>query len=185
MNYHNIVHDDFNNGDGIRVTLFESGCTHACPGCHNQGTWDKNSGIPFDEAAKEELFEQLSQNYIDGITFSGGDPFAPFNREETLALMKEIKEKFPNKTIWVYTGFTKEQLTMQGFWDNAKPFIDVLVDGRFVESLKSVSYEWAGSTNQRVLRKESDFTINTSDKTEQKKEDVFVPEKCSCGDREL
>ena len=166
MNYHNIVHEDMNNGDGLRVTLFCSGCTHQCPGCHNPETWDKESGIPFDEAAKEELFNELSKDYIDGVTFSGGDPLAPFNREHNLGLMKEIKEKFPDKTVWVYTGFTKEQLTMQGFWDEVKPYVDVLVDGRFVLDKRSEAYEWAGSTNQRVLRKESDFTINTSEHTE-------------------
>lgn len=166
MNYHNIVHDDMNNGDGIRVTLFCSGCTHACPGCHNPVTWDKNSGIPFDEAAKEELFAELSKDYISGVTLSGGDPMATFNRKDMLSLCQEIKEKFPNKTIWMYTGYTLDALKEQGAWNDFSKYVDVLVDGPFVEEKKSVSYEWAGSTNQRVLRKESGFEVNTSDKTE-------------------
>lgn len=166
MNYHNIVHDDMNNGDGIRVTLFCSGCTHQCPGCQNPQTWDKDSGIPFDSSAREELFAELAKPYVDGVTLSGGDPMAVFNQYDMWELCKEIKEKFPNKTIWMYTGYTLDALRKNGVWDNFKDYIDVLVDGPFVEEKKSVSYEWAGSTNQRVLRKESNFEVNTSDKTE-------------------
>lgn len=172
MNYHNIIHDDMRNGDGLRVTLFLSGCTHHCPNCHNPETWDKNSGIPFDSKAKQELYEELAKPYVDGITLSGGDPLAPFNREETLLLIKDIKENFPDKTIWVYTGYTKATLKNELFkesasysktvWDKITPLIDVIVTGPFVESLKNVNYEWAGSTNQEVLRKESNFTVNTS-----------------------
>lgn len=181
MNYHNIVHEDMNNGDGLRTTMFCAGCTHGCPGCHNPETWDKDGGILFDEAAKQELFDSLEDKYISGVTFSGGDPLAPFNREETLALAKEIKEKFPDKTVWIYTGFTREALENQGFWKEIKPYVDVLVDGPFLQAKKDVSYEWAGSTNQRVLRKESDFMVNTSDKSI----DPFIPQKCSCGDNDL
>lgn len=172
MNYHNIIHDDMRNGDGLRVTLFLSGCTHHCPNCHNPETWDENSGIPFDSKAKQELYEELAKPYVDGITLSGGDPLAPFNREETLLLIKDIKENFPDKTIWVYTGYTIETLKNELFkestsysktvWDKITPLIDVIVTGPFVESLKNVNYEWAGSTNQEVLRKESNFTVNTS-----------------------
>lgn len=181
MNYHNIVKDDFLNGDGIRTTLFCSGCTHACPGCHNPETWRKDSGIKFDEEAKQELFDSLKHDYIDGVTLSGGDPFSVFNRGEMLELMKEIKEKFPEKTVWVYTGYTREELEIQGFWEEAKPYVDVLVDGKFKRDLADVSYEWAGSTNQRVLRKESDFMVNTSAKTIE----PYVPPRCECGDRDI
>lgn len=167
MNYHNIVRDDMNNGDGIRVTLFVSGCTHQCPGCHNPQTWDKDSGIPFDEAAKEELFAELSKLYVSGVTLSGGDPMAVFNRWEVFGLIKDIKERFPDKTVWLYTGYTIEALKDQRVWDKFSPYVDVLVDGPFVKDRASVSYEWAGSVNQRVLRKESGFTVNTSDKTEE------------------
>lgn len=169
MRYHNIIHDDMRNGDGLRVTLFLSGCTHKCQGCHNPETWDKDSGIPFDTEAKKELFTELSKPYIDGITLSGGDPLSIYNRDEVLKLICEIKAKFPDKTIWVYTGFTKEELQADyhkleqvSLWDLITPTIDVIVTGRFIEALKNINYEWAGSTNQEVLRKESNFCINTS-----------------------
>ena len=164
MRYHNISKDDMLNGDGLRAVLFVSGCTHHCPKCHNPITWDKESGIIFDDAAKKELFDYLSKDYVSGITFSGGDPLAVYNREEVLALIEEVKEKFPNKTVWVYSGWTKDELIEQGFWDKLSKNIDVFVEGKFEYDKLDVSYNWAGSTNQRVLRKESDFTINTSDR---------------------
>jgi len=163
MKYHNISKDDFLNGDGIRAVLFVSGCTHHCPECHNPITWNKDGGLDFDADAKAELFEYLKNDYVSGITFSGGDPLAMYNREEVLALMAEVKEAFPNKTIWVYTGWTKDELKEQGFFDRMTPYVDVLVEGKFEIAKRSVPYHWAGSTNQRVLRKESNFEINTSD----------------------
>lgn len=163
MRYHNISKDDFLNGDGIRAVLFVSGCTHHCPECHNPVTWSRDGGVEFDAAAKAELFEYLKNDYVSGVTFSGGDPFAVYNREEVLSLMAEVKEAFPEKTVWVYTGWTKAELEEQGFFERAKEYIDVLVEGRFEISKRSVPYHWAGSTNQRVLRKESGFEINTSD----------------------
>lgn len=178
MNYHNIVKDDMNNGDGIRVTLFVAGCEHHCKGCQNPQTWDKDSGIPFDSSAREELLAELAKPYIDGVTLSGGDPMALYNRHAILELCKEVKEKFPGKTIWIYTGYTLGDLEAEGRtydkrpsvqipgWEAFSKYVDVLVDGPFVEEKKSISYEWAGSTNQRVLRRESNFEVNTSDKTE-------------------
>lgn len=163
MNYHNIIHDDQYNGDGIREVLFCSGCTHCCPGCQNSQTWDKESGIEFDTAAKEELFDRLSRDYISGVTLSGGDPLAPYNREEMLSLAEEIKEKFPDKTVWIYTGFTKDELIEQGIWDRVSKVCDVLVEGRFEKDKASEQYPWAGSTNQKVLRKDDGFLLNTSD----------------------
>ncbi len=162
MRYHNISKDDFLNGDGIRAVLFVSGCTHHCKECHNPITWEKDGGVVFDDAAKAELFEYLKKPYVTGITFSGGDPLAIYNREEVLSLIKEVKEAFPDKTVWVYTGWTKEELIDQGFWDKLAPNIDVIVEGKFEIDKKQVSYRWAGSTNQRVLRKESNFELNTS-----------------------
>lgn len=163
MRYHNISKEDMLNGDGMRAVLFVSGCTHHCLQCQNPITWNKNDGLVFDEAAKAELFAELEKSYVSGVTFSGGDPLAMYNREEVLSLIREVKEKFPDKTIWVYTGWTIEELKDQGFWDKLSPSIDVLVEGKFEIQNKSVPYNWAGSTNQRVLRKESNFTINTSD----------------------
>lgn len=163
MRYHNILKDNMLNGDGIRAVLFVSGCTHHCPECHNPITWNKDGGIEFDASAKEELFAELEKDYVSGITFSGGDPLAMYNREEVLLLIEEVKEKFPNKSVWVYSGWTKCELEEQGFWNRLSDKIDVFVEGKFEIAYKSVSYNWAGSTNQRVLRKESNFTINTSD----------------------
>ena len=147
MNYHNITKDDMLNGDGLRVVLWVSGCTHHCEGCQNPITWDLAGGLPFDEAAEEELFEALSKPHISGITFSGGDPLHPFNRSEVFRLMKKCKELFPEKTVWVYTGFLWED-----FKDNPSiKYIDVFVDGEFMEELKNVNLPWVGSSNQRII----------------------------------
>ena len=104
MNYHNITKVDMLNGDGLRVVLWLAGCNHMCKDCQNPETWDECGGIPFDNYAKEELFEELGKDYVSGITFSGGDPLFPKNRDEVLSLLQEIDKKFPNKTIWMYTG---------------------------------------------------------------------------------
>ena len=135
------------NGDGLRVVLWVAGCSHCCKDCQNPVTWDPDGGLLFDEAAKQEIFEQLDQSYISGITFSGGDPLHLNNIDDVTALAKEIREKYPNKTIWVYTGYT---------WDAVKDlpylkFVDVLVDGPFVEELKDVTLHWKGSANQSVI----------------------------------
>lgn len=154
MRYHNITKDDMLNGDGLRVVLWVAGCSHNCPGCHNPQTHDPNGGIPFDEAAKAELYAELDKDYVSGITFSGGDPMHEANCQCVLGLIKEIRKRYPEKTIWCYTGYTLEQIK-DGDNETRKEIvrnIDVLVDGRFVESLKDVNYPWAGSTNQRVLR---------------------------------
>ena len=100
MRYHNITKDDMLNGDGLRVVLWVAGCSHCCKGCQNPLTWDPEGGLLFDDAAKREIFEQLSQSYISGITFSGGDPMHEANRLDVRNLMAEIKEKYPQKTIW-------------------------------------------------------------------------------------
>jgi len=168
MRYHNISKDDISNGDGIRAVLWVSGCTHACPGCHNPVTWNKDGGLFFDKEAKEELWTELEKSYVAGITFSGGDPLAWFNRNEVLDLMAEVKSAFPNKTVWVYTGYTKEELMEdKETWARLTLLADVIVEGRFVQEKACVPYHWAGSTNQRVLRKESNFEINTSQGTGQ------------------
>lgn len=148
MNYHNITHDDMLNGDGLRVVLWVAGCTHHCKNCQNPETWDINGGIPFDKEAKEEIFDELKKPYISGITFSGGDPLHPKHRKQVLELAKEIKEKFPTKTVWCYTGFLYEEVKDI---ENLK-YIDVLVDGEFKEELKDVNLPWVGSSNQRIIR---------------------------------
>lgn len=160
MFYHNILHDDMRNGEGLRVVLFVSGCDHHCYNCHNPQTWDCNSGIEFDVAAKDEIFEQLNKEYISGITFSGGDPLHRNNLDEVLALCRHIRKSFPTKTIWIYTGYTWEYIfdtvnTVDVIGNQKREKIlkecDVLIDGRFIEELADVNYHWAGSTNQRVI----------------------------------
>ena len=147
MNYHNITKDDMLNGDGLRVVLWTAGCTHCCDGCQNPETWDVAGGIPFDETAEKELFDDLAPDYISGITFSGGDPLHPFNREEVLRLAKKVKETYPNKTVWLYTGFSWEEV--KDAIDLAN--IDVLVDGEFVKELNDNNLQWVGSSNQRII----------------------------------
>lgn len=148
MRYHNITKDDMLNGDGLRAVLWVAGCTHQCKGCHNPVTWDIEGGIPFDEAAKEELFEAIKPDYISGVTFSGGDPLHPANREEITALAKEIKETFPEKTIWLYTGFLFEDIKEL----EIVKYCDVIVDGPFIEEEYDGKLHWRGSRNQNVIR---------------------------------
>ena len=147
MRYHNITHDDMLNGDGLRVVLWVSGCEHKCYNCHNKITWDINNGLIFDDNAKEEIFSQLEKDYIKGITFSGGDPLHKQNRTEVFNLVKEIKTKFPKKDIWLYTGYTWEEINDLDIID----YIDVLVDGKYIEELSNPDLEWRGSSNQRVI----------------------------------
>lgn len=147
MNYHNITKDDMLNGDGLRVVLWIAGCEHYCPGCQNPVTWDPNGGIPYDKAAWLEIEDQLEKDYISGITFSGGDPLHPNNRDQVLTIAHHIKKTYPNKTVWVYTGY---------LWEDVKDipairYVDVLVEGPFEEKLADVKYPWAGSTNQRII----------------------------------
>ncbi len=147
MRYHNITKDDMLNGDGLRVVLWVSGCTHCCKECHNPITWDPNSGILFDEAAKMEIFAELEKDYISGVTFSGGDPLHINNTFEITELAKEMKEKYPGKTIWLYTGSVWEEIQ---HLDIVK-YIDILVDGEFEEEKKDNTLHWRGSANQRVI----------------------------------
>lgn len=166
MNYHKIEKTSVANGTGIRVVLWVSGCSLHCRGCHNPETWNLNSGKPFDEEAKMELFEALDKPYIQGITFSGGHPLEPQNVEEVLSLCKEIKEKFPTKDIWLYTGYTFEDICEKycnksiwnlfrnvaeyNIWSNIQ-YIDVLVDGKFIEEEKDITLLFRGSKNQRLI----------------------------------
>ena len=147
MNYHNITVDDMLNGDGLRTVLWVAGCDHRCPGCQNPETWSEKSGIPFDEDAKAELFEALSRDYMTGITFSGGDPLYCSNIETVGALITEIHEKLPEKTIWLYTGSLFEDIRSLPFIK----FIDVIVDGPYIQALRNVQLHWKGSSNQRVI----------------------------------
>ena len=145
-----IDRDNMLNGDGLRAVVWTSGCSHRCPGCHNPETWDYDYGHVMTTEEKEFLLNYLSNDYVAGVTFSGGDPLFNQNRDGVLELCKELKEKYPNKSIWVYTGFTLEYLERE--FPEILKYVDVLVDGPFVQSLADIKYHWAGSTNQRVIK---------------------------------
>ena len=147
MRYHNITKDDLLNGSGIRVVLWVAGCGHHCPECHNPITHDPKGGIPFDDAAKEEIFAELRKDYVSGITFSGGDPLHPINVNEIGELVAEINAMFPNKTKWLYTGYTYEQISSLPFIS----MLDVVCDGRFEVDKFDPKIHWVGSSNQRVI----------------------------------
>lgn len=147
MRYHDITKDDMRNGDGLRVVLWLSGCRHHCPGCQNPVTWDSEDGLLFDDAARREIEEQMEKPYISGITFSGGDPLFPANTEEMTEFCGELKEHFPHKTIWLYTGEVWEDIRN---WEIMR-YIDILVDGRFEQEKKDNLLHWRGSGNQRVI----------------------------------
>lgn len=147
MRYHNITTDDMLNGDGLRTVLWVAGCMHRCQGCHNPVTWDAEGGLPFDEAAEEELYGKLSADHISGITFSGGDPLHPKNIDEVTRLAKKVRESFPEKTVWLYTGSLWEEISDLP----VVRYVDVLVDGRFEKSLFDGKLHWKGSANQRVI----------------------------------
>lgn len=147
MRYHNITRDDMRNGDGLRAVLWVSGCSHCCKECHNPVTWDANGGLPFDEAAREELLGELKKAYISGLTLSGGDPLYFANRADILELVRAVRTYFPEKTIWLYTGFVWEAIGELEIMN----YVDVVVDGEFVAEKKDVKLHWRGSSNQRVI----------------------------------
>lgn len=165
MNYLKIEKENILNGLGIRVVLWCSGCDHHCKNCQNPITWDPNDGAKFDTKAKREIFNELSKDYISGITLTGGDPLHPNNLETVLNLVNEIRLSFPEKTIWLYSGYTWDQIMFPVITDDFNPErdrllkmrqdivkqCDVLVDGRYEEDKRDVTYHWAGSTNQRVI----------------------------------
>ncbi|MDE6950548.1 MAG: anaerobic ribonucleoside-triphosphate reductase activating protein [Lachnospiraceae bacterium] len=147
MRYHDITKDDMKNGDGLRVVLWVSGCRHRCPGCQNPVTWNPEDGLLFDDGAKREIEEQLEKPYNSGVTFSGGDPLFPENEEEVTAYCRELKERFPEKTIWLYTGEVWEDIAGKEIFR----FVDVLVDGKFEIESRDNKLHWRGSDNQRVI----------------------------------
>ena len=147
MRYHNITKDDMLNGDGLRVVLWVAGCSHCCRECQNPITWDPNGGLPFTEAEENEIFAVLDKDYISGITFSGGDPLHPSNISAVTALARKIRQKYPQKTIWLYTGALWEEIQCEEIVN----YLDVCVDGEFVAEKKDVTLQWKGSSNQRVI----------------------------------
>lgn len=157
MNYAVIKKFDIANGPGVRVSLFVSGCRHRCKNCFNSEAWDFNYGKPFTEREKEEIITALSPSYIEGFSLLGGEPFEPENQEGILELLKAIKERLPEKTVWCYTGFELDTQLLEGKVGNGQTVmeilsnIDVLVDGKFVEELKSPDLIFRGSSNQRII----------------------------------
>ena len=157
MNYAKINKNDIANGIGVRVTLFVSGCTHHCKGCFNSEAWDFNYGDPFTVDTENEILEALAPDWIDGLTLLGGEPMEPDNQRALLQFMKKIKEKYPKKTIWCFTGYTLDEELLKTsrarceVTDEMLSLIDVLVDGEFVEELKDISLRFKGSSNQRLI----------------------------------
>ena len=157
MNYGEIKKYDIANGEGVRVSLFVSGCTHHCKNCFNFETWDFNYGKPFTKETEDEIIDSLSHDYIDGLTLIGGEPFEPQNQRALLPFVKKVKEKYPNKTVWCYSGylFDKELLGESRArcecTDEMLGLIDVLVDGEFKQDLYDISLSFRGSSNQRII----------------------------------
>ena len=158
MHYGELKKCDIANGIGVRVTLFVSGCTNHCPDCFQPQTWDFGYGKEFTEDTKAEIFAELDKPFVNGLTVLGGEPFEPRNQRELLPLLREVKAKYPGKTIWCSTGFRlDDELLTDGSYprceatDAMLACIDVLVDGRFMKELKDISLQFRGSRNQRVI----------------------------------
>jgi len=159
MNYATIKWCDIANGEGVRISLFVSGCTHRCKNCFNQVAWDFSYGEIFDDNVAEKIYQELSSSYISGLSLLGGEPLEPSNQEALLPFVREVKKRFPQKTIWCYTGFVLDEKTGL-LTDRRKNTVataelislfDVLVDGPFVEELKDIRLKFRGSSNQRVI----------------------------------
>ena len=157
MHYGEIKDCDIANGPGVRVSLFVSGCTNHCENCFQPQTWDFCYGQPFTEETEEKILSMLSPEYIKGLTILGGEPFEPRNQERLLPFVKKVREAYPNKTIWAFSGFTYEELCDTSAYANCAhtdellSLIDVLVDGRYVEKLRNISLRFRGSENQRLI----------------------------------
>ncbi|MDD6808289.1 MAG: anaerobic ribonucleoside-triphosphate reductase activating protein [Oscillospiraceae bacterium] len=158
MNYGTIKKCDIANGAGVRCTLFVSGCTNKCKNCFQPETWDFNYGKPFDKEAILEIMHELEKPYVKGLTLLGGDPFEPANQKALLPFIREMKAMFPNKDIWAFTGFRlDDELLVDGSYprceatDELLSYVDVLVDGRYVDELHDISLRFRGSSNQRLI----------------------------------
>ena len=157
MYYGEIKKCDIANGEGVRVSLFVSGCTHHCPGCFNEATWDFHYGKEFTEETEKELLDALEPSYINGLSLLGGEPFEPENQKALVPFLRKVKERYPGKNIWCYSGYLYDsQLLSESrarceYTDEMLSMIDVLVDGRFVESLKDITLVFRGSSNQRII----------------------------------
>ena len=158
MNYCNIKYFDIADGEGVRTTLFVSGCTNRCEHCFQPETWDFNYGKKFTKETEDEILKSLEPYYVNGLTLLGGEPFEPKNQPALTAFLRRVREECPSKNVWCFTGFTLDgELLCEGayprteYTDEMLSMIDVLVDGRFVNSLKDISLRFRGSSNQRVI----------------------------------
>ena len=157
MNYADIKRVDVANGEGVRVSLFVSGCNHHCKGCFNECAWDFNYGNKFTDENIDEVINYLNHDHIEGLTLLGGEPLEYINQEGILPLVKRVKERFPNKNIWCYTGFDFEKDVVEKMSKNNETtkellnYIDVMVDGKFEEDKKNLKLKFRGSSNQRII----------------------------------
>ena len=157
MNYATIKPRDIANGPGVRVSLFVSGCTHRCPGCFNSEAWDFDFGQPFDQAVIDRILEDLSPSFVKGLTLLGGEPFEPQNQPAILELLRQVKAKYPEKSIWAFSGYLFDRDILSGrLGDPAVTreylsYLDVLVDGPFIQAQKNLTLRFRGSANQRLI----------------------------------
>ena len=151
MNYAALKKFDIANGPGVRVSLFVSGCRHHCRNCFNREAWDFDYGRPFTSETEKEILTELDKSYITGLSLLGGEPFEPENRGRLISLLEKARKRNSEKNVWCYTGFVYEELTGDVTAERLLALIDVLVDGRFVEELKSADLIFRGSSNQRII----------------------------------
>lgn len=157
MNYADIKKIDVANGEGVRVSVFVSGCNHHCKGCFNQCAWDFNYGKKFTEKEEQQIIDYMNHDYISGLSLLGGEPLEPKNQEGLLPLVKKVKEKFPDKNIWCYTGFDFEKDVVGKMAKNNETtrellkYIDVIVDGKFEEDKRDLKLQFRGSSNQKIV----------------------------------
>ena len=157
MNYGEIKLCDIANGEGVRTTLFVSGCRHHCKGCFQPETWDFSFGRPFTAEVEDQILDSLAPDYIDGLSVLGGEPFEPENQAVLLPFLKRVKARYPEKTIWCYSGYLldaellKESRARCACTDELLSLLDVLVDGEFVEEKRNISLAFRGSENQRII----------------------------------
>ena len=159
MNYATIKWTDIANGEGVRISLFVSGCTHHCKNCFNQVAWDFDYGQPFDEDVANKILDELGSSFIAGLSLLGGEPLEPQNQEALLPFVREVKKRYPDKPVWCYTGFTLDEKSGQlvethkntPYTKELISYFDVLVDGAFIEELKNIRLKFRGSSNQRVI----------------------------------
>lgn len=167
MNYAEIKYNDIANGPGVRTSLFVSGCTHRCKGCFNEVAWDFNYGTPFTQETIDAIINSMKPAYIAGITLLGGEPFEPANQRGLLPLLKQVKQTYPDKNIWCFTGYLFDKDIMDKMYETYPEtkemlsYIDICVDGRFVEELKDMMLEFKGSSNQRTIDVQASLKTGT------------------------